>query len=112
MIGGVKRIDLGRRTVLAAGLAGVCGALLAGSRAPAFGEISPARLLAADPQAVIHRSTSQPWVGLTFDDGPDPVFTPRVLEVLERFGHRATFFVVASIVAAAASGGTGSRSCA
>ena len=49
---------------------------------------------------MIHPSTSQPWVGLTFDDGPDPVFTPRVLEVLERFGQHATFFVVASNVAA------------
>jgi len=32
---------------------------------------------------------------LTFDDGPDPVGTPAVLAVLEQFGVRATFFVVA-----------------
>lgn len=31
---------------------------------------------------------------LTFDDGPDPEWTPRVLEVLERAGVRATFFVI------------------
>lgn len=32
-------------------------------------------------------------VALTFDDGPDPAVTPRVLEVLQRRGARATFFV-------------------
>jgi peptidoglycan/xylan/chitin deacetylase (PgdA/CDA1 family) len=32
-------------------------------------------------------------IGLTFDDGPDPVHTPRVLEILARHGVRATFFV-------------------
>ncbi len=30
----------------------------------------------------------------TFDDGPDPVWTPRVLEALEACGLRATFFVM------------------
>ena len=33
-------------------------------------------------------------VALTFDDGPDPVFTPRVLEILARENVSATFFVV------------------
>jgi peptidoglycan/xylan/chitin deacetylase (PgdA/CDA1 family) len=31
---------------------------------------------------------------LTFDDGPDPVWTPRVLDVLAAAGACATFFVV------------------
>ena len=33
-------------------------------------------------------------LALTFDDGPDPVYTPKVLEVLRAAGVRATFFVV------------------
>ena len=33
-------------------------------------------------------------VALTFDDGPDPEFTPRVLEILAREKVSATFFVV------------------
>jgi peptidoglycan/xylan/chitin deacetylase (PgdA/CDA1 family) len=33
-------------------------------------------------------------IALTIDDGPDPVVTPQVLEVLERYGVRATFFVI------------------
>jgi peptidoglycan/xylan/chitin deacetylase (PgdA/CDA1 family) len=31
---------------------------------------------------------------LTFDDGPDPEVTPRVLDLLERYRARGTFFVV------------------
>ena len=33
-------------------------------------------------------------VFLTFDDGPHPVATPKVLEVLDHFGIKATFFCV------------------
>lgn len=33
---------------------------------------------------------------LTFDDGPDPDITPRVLDVLDKHGHRAIFFVIGS----------------
>lgn len=32
-------------------------------------------------------------IALTFDDGPDPVWTPKVLDVLARHGVRGTFFV-------------------
>lgn len=39
-------------------------------------------------------------VAFTFDDGPDPVMTPAVLELLARRGARATFFVVGSRAAA------------
>ena len=34
-------------------------------------------------------------VALTFDDGPDPVWTPLVLEALAAAGASATFFVIA-----------------
>ena len=34
-------------------------------------------------------------VALTFDDGPDPEVTPRVLDQLAETGHRATFFTIA-----------------
>ena len=33
-------------------------------------------------------------IALTFDDGPDPVWTPRILDVLRRNHVHATFFVV------------------
>ena len=37
---------------------------------------------------------TQPVVALTFDDGPDPETTPRILDTLRQEGVRATFFVV------------------
>lgn len=38
-------------------------------------------------------------VALTFDDGPDPEVTPRVLDVLDARGVRATFFCIADVAA-------------
>lgn len=38
--------------------------------------------------------TNEPVVALTFDDGPHPEYTPRVIEILERYQARATFFMV------------------
>ena len=39
-------------------------------------------------------------IALTFDDGPDPVWTPKILEVLRRNDVHATFFVVGTQIAA------------
>jgi peptidoglycan/xylan/chitin deacetylase (PgdA/CDA1 family) len=39
-------------------------------------------------------TTMTPIVYLTFDDGPDPNWTPRILDVLAAAQLRATFFVV------------------
>ncbi len=33
-------------------------------------------------------------IAITFDDGPHPVYTPEILEILAEYGVRATFFVV------------------
>jgi len=41
-----------------------------------------------------------PAVYFTFDDGPDPTWTPLILEVLARHQAKATFFVVGSYVGA------------
>ncbi|RKE23064.1 bifunctional polysaccharide deacetylase/glycosyltransferase family 2 protein [Streptomyces sp. TLI_171] len=38
-------------------------------------------------------------LALTFDDGPDPVWTPKILDVLKQQGVHATFFVVGTQVA-------------
>ncbi|WP_433327705.1 bifunctional polysaccharide deacetylase/glycosyltransferase family 2 protein [Spirillospora sp. CA-294931] len=38
-------------------------------------------------------------ISLTFDDGPDPEWTPKLLDVLRRYGARATFFSVGSRIA-------------
>jgi peptidoglycan/xylan/chitin deacetylase (PgdA/CDA1 family) len=43
------------------------------------------------PPAAIARNE----VALTFDDGPSPELTPRVLDILDAHGARATFFCIA-----------------
>jgi peptidoglycan-N-acetylglucosamine deacetylase len=48
-------------------------------------------------QTVRCASRVSPWAALTFDDGPDPSWTPRILDALDRAGARATFFVIAPL---------------
>lgn len=45
---------------------------------------------------VLNRAKAYPekWVALTFDDGPDPKVTPRILSTLKKYGAKATFFVL------------------
>jgi peptidoglycan/xylan/chitin deacetylase (PgdA/CDA1 family) len=45
--------------------------------------------------------SSEPIVALTFDDGPNPEFTPRLLDILHEHGARATFFMVGEAAARA-----------
>jgi len=44
--------------------------------------------------AVIRGPRGSKGVVLTFDDGPDPVWTPRALDALDAAGAKATFFVI------------------
>jgi peptidoglycan/xylan/chitin deacetylase (PgdA/CDA1 family) len=46
------------------------------------------------PNIVYRVRTEKPLVGLSFDDGPHPRFTPQVLEILGRYGAKATFFLI------------------
>lgn len=48
---------------------------------------------------ITHVTTPRPMVALTFDDGPHPRFTPRLLDILAAYGARATFFVVGEAAA-------------
>ncbi|HEY2220564.1 MAG TPA: bifunctional polysaccharide deacetylase/glycosyltransferase family 2 protein [Actinomycetospora sp.] len=51
-----------------------------------------------DTRGTEPRSAAMParTIALTFDDGPDPTWTPQILEVLRRHHVPATFFVVGS----------------
>ena len=44
--------------------------------------------------AIHHVRTHTPVAALTFDDGPNPDCTPRLLDLLDRHCARATFFMV------------------
>lgn len=46
------------------------------------------------PNVTFRIRTDRPWVALSFDDGPHPVFTPQVLEILQQYDARATFFLI------------------
>jgi peptidoglycan/xylan/chitin deacetylase (PgdA/CDA1 family) len=77
-----------------AGRAGIAaGALAAAAGAVAFyqGQVPTAQLYGA----TIHREREAgKRIALTFDDGPNPEQTPRLLELLARHGARATFFLI------------------
>lgn len=45
-------------------------------------------------KALCRAESADRVVALTFDDGPDEDYTPRVLDLLKRYDVRATFFVV------------------
>lgn len=39
-------------------------------------------------------ATARNEIALTIDDGPDPIITPQVLDMLDRYGAQATFFCI------------------
>ena len=82
----------GRRLKLAAGTAIlVAAAVIVIGTQPA---LAFAVLETLTPNVVWRVATHRPLVALTFDDGPHPVHTPRVLDILRRADARATFFLI------------------
>lgn len=80
------------------------GALLAGGAALAVAQGGPGLTALAPVRRLFPRLTGagQPdHVALTFDDGPDPRFTPRVLAMLDARRVHATFFLLGPMVQAA-----------
>ncbi|WP_347553163.1 polysaccharide deacetylase family protein (plasmid) [Pseudalkalibacillus hwajinpoensis] len=47
---------------------------------------------------ISRRVNSRNAIALTFDDGPDPIYTSHLLDILAKYGVKATFFVVGSKV--------------
>ncbi|CCI27247.1 chitin deacetylase family protein [Microcystis aeruginosa] len=50
------------------------------------------------PGAVYFTKTDKPIIALTIDDGPDAVATPKILEILQQYQARATFFMISDRV--------------
>ncbi|GHJ44711.1 bi-functional transferase/deacetylase [Catellatospora sp. TT07R-123] len=99
--------------VLAVALTGLClngyvehvGAEGSGPVAPADPTAGPEEVLSGGPVVrpnpdgtVTTRAMPARTIALTFDDGPDPVWTPQVLDVLERHHVPGTFFAVGTQV--------------
>jgi len=45
-------------------------------------------------QLLVHGNRDRAQISLTIDDGPDPVYTPRILDIFRDHNVKATFFVV------------------
>ena len=46
--------------------------------------------------ALSHGSREEKRIALTFDDGPHPRYTPKILELLDKYKLKATFFMIGS----------------
>ncbi len=57
------------------------------------------RLVISRRRLLVRGDPRSPTIFLTFDDGPHPEVTPLVLDVLSRYGAKATFFVIGQQVA-------------
>lgn len=74
---------------------GVCAVLAAGAGAMAWGALSPVSQLFG---STIRHTGNPRTIALTFDDGPNPALTPRLLRLLEENDVRATFFLIGRFV--------------
>ena len=103
----------GRRGVLRAGLAGaaalaVGGGVGAGAVRYSDTHLSPTARVAPRPdepgryaaRVLFQGASERAQACVTFDDGPDPRWTPLVLDILADLGVPATFFVLGEAVAA------------
>jgi peptidoglycan/xylan/chitin deacetylase (PgdA/CDA1 family) len=62
-----------------------------GAGLAAWAAVSPSSQLFGP---TLRRTGSPGTLALTFDDGPNPAITPALLELLERYHARATFFMI------------------
>jgi peptidoglycan/xylan/chitin deacetylase (PgdA/CDA1 family) len=76
-------------------VAGLGAVLVAGAGAAAWGAVAPRSQLFG---STIRRTGRPNTVALTFDDGPNPALTPRLLRLLDEHHVRATFFLIGRYV--------------
>ena len=81
-----------------AGTATLAGAAAVVHAAPGLLSLRPVRSRVAPELSGVGRDDH---IALTFDDGPDPVSTPPIMEALDRLGWKATFFLLGCMVRAA-----------
>jgi len=56
-------------------------------------------VLRAQNKLLYFGNRSLPEIALTFDDGPNPYYTPQILAILQRYNVKATFFCIGRLVA-------------
>lgn len=77
------------------GLIGLPATIAAAAAATAYGAAYPRAQLFG---RTVCRTNSPRKLGLTFDDGPNPAVTPKLLDLLDRYNAKATFFVIGKFV--------------
>ncbi len=88
-------LAMGNAAAVLRELGGLGAVLAAGAGAVAWGALAPLSQLFGNTI----RGTSNPHtVALSFDDGPNPALTPRLLRLLEENRIRATFFLIGRFV--------------
>ena len=65
----------------------LCAVILSICAAPSFAKDKDENIY------YCHKNNEQ-RIALTFDDGPHPRYTPKILEILKKYGVKATFFVI------------------
>jgi peptidoglycan/xylan/chitin deacetylase (PgdA/CDA1 family) len=90
-----RRTRLRRVLLASAGVLGFAAFVLVWQPLWAYGLL--ARLF---PRILWRVETPRPLVALSFDDGPAPDHTPRVLDILARYDAHATFFLIGNRVVA------------
>jgi peptidoglycan-N-acetylglucosamine deacetylase len=58
--------------------------------------ILPFLLTAGFSLGVLKKKAHSSKIAFTFDDGPNPIYTPQLLDILKKYHIRATFFVLGS----------------
>lgn len=59
-----------------------------------FCSFSAVALADSDSSHDVPKAALKGTVALTFDDGPNPTFTPQILAILKKYNIKATFFMV------------------
>jgi peptidoglycan/xylan/chitin deacetylase (PgdA/CDA1 family) len=76
-------------------LVSVPAAVIVTGGVAAYGAVYPGAQLFGP---TVCRTNSPRKLAITFDDGPNPAFTPPVLDLLDRYQAKATFFVIGRFV--------------
>ncbi|TNC26936.1 polysaccharide deacetylase family protein [Amycolatopsis alkalitolerans] len=87
-------------SALVVAIAAMVSAFSSADGAPAQAPAPAAKAVATTPDGLVRETAREgKFVALTFDDGPDPVYTPQILDALSRAGAVATFCMVGTNVA-------------
>jgi len=71
------------------------GAVAAGTAVTSYAAVAPGAQLFGP---TLRHTTAPNNLAITFDDGPNPAITPQLLNLLDRYNAKATFFVVGKFV--------------